>query len=69
MGSRQKKIGWTLAHPETGVAYKVQSDDIIIALAGIELDGKATRVARQVRELSTQGDRREADKDWRFDAR
>ena len=44
--------------------YPVQSNDIIVALGGVEFDGEPSRVAGRVRELSAKGDGTESNEDW-----
>lgn len=44
--------------------YPVQSNDIIVALGGVEFDGESSRVAGRVRELSAKGDGAEPNEDW-----
>jgi hypothetical protein len=39
--------------------YEVQANDVIVALSCVELDGKSTRISRQIGKLATQGDCRE----------
>jgi len=43
--------------------YPVQSDNIVVALTSVELDGKATRVASGVRELTADSDSGEAEEE------
>ena len=69
MGSRQKNTGCIAAvsrwpAQEIGQAYKVQSHNVIVSLAGVELDGKSPWISRLIGELSAQSHSREADKDW-----
>ena len=45
------------------VSYPVQTNDIIITLGGVELDGETSRVARRVGEFSTEGDGTESNED------
>jgi len=40
--------------------YPIESNNIVIALTSVELDGKATRVASGVRELTADSDSGEA---------
>ena len=55
--------------PQTGIStYKVQSNDIIVPLSGIEFDCHTARIAARVGELPAKGDRREAHKNGGFDA-
>jgi hypothetical protein len=48
IGSLQKKTGWWTLESQIIVtiehAYKVESDDIIVSLSGVEFDGKSTWV-------------------------
>lgn len=43
---------------------EVEANNVVVALAGVELDGKTTRVACFVWVFPTNGDRTKADKDW-----
>ena len=47
-------------------SYPIQSNDVIVALGGVEFDRKSSRVARRVREFSTKGDGAESNEDWCF---
>lgn len=49
---------------DLGMAYKVQSHNVVVSLTGVELDGKTPWISRLIRKLSAQGHSREADKDW-----
>lgn len=46
------------------LSYPVQSNDIVITLGGVEFDGKTSRVAGRVGELSAKSDGTESDEDW-----
>ena len=46
------------------MSYPVQSNDVIVALGGVELDRESSRVAGRVRELSTKRDCAESNEDW-----
>ena len=70
MGSRQKKIGCKHLgqkayrfYVKREIWYPVQSNDIIVALGGIEFDGESSRVACRVREFSPKGDGTETNED------
>jgi len=43
--------------------YPIQSNDIVVALTGVELDGKATRITSSVRELTADSDSGEAEEE------
>jgi len=45
------------------MTYEIQPNDILIAFAGIEFDGKPAWITCQIREFTSEGDSREAYKD------
>lgn len=45
------------------VTHKVQAHNVVVSFAGVELDGKATRIPGKIRELSAQSDGRVSDED------
>lgn len=51
---------WSLDRVAAEEYWKVESDDIVVALAGVELDCETSGIASLVRELSTKCDRGES---------
>jgi hypothetical protein len=45
------------------LTWPVQSDDVVVSLSSVKLDGKATRVASGVRELTADGDSGESNEE------
>jgi len=46
--------------------YKVEADNVVVALLGVELDSETTRVAALIRKLTTESDGGESDEDGRL---
>jgi hypothetical protein len=54
---------WTLDGVTAEENRPIQADNVVVALLGVELDGKTTGVTRFIRELATKGDGRETNED------
>jgi hypothetical protein len=57
---------WSLDGIPAEENRKVQSDKVIVALLGVELDGKASWVSRLIRKFSSQSDSGETNEDGRL---
>jgi hypothetical protein len=57
---RSASLSVSIAHHETEWAYKIQSNDIIVAFCSIELDSEPTRIASSIGKLSPQSYRGES---------
>lgn len=76
MGSRQKKIGYKVTisaffQKRTGClidkmkwTYPVKTNDIVVSLLGVMLDGETTRIPTRVGELFAKGNGGEANENW-----
>ena len=50
-------------------SYEIQSNNVIVAFCGIELDRKTAGIASLIWEFSAKGNSREANEDWGLLAR